>query len=202
MIKITFIQTNGVKKSVSIDENEKISLLEVAKQNNIEIMGACDGACACGTCHIKIDKEHFGEIEDVTDKGYYTNSYHVDVRQKIDAFEKLSFESEFQNISLGGCISYVEIPSIIHNLKALEELVKFMYDNIQYAEFNTRFDYCHCCGFNGEIMVNEENRWECPNCGNKNTEKLTVIRRTCGYLGLHFWNEGKTKEMKQRVLHL
>lgn len=150
----------------------------------------------------KIDKERFGLIKDVTDKGYYTNSYHVDVRQKIDAFSKLSFESEFQNISLGGCISYVEIPSVLHNVKALEELVKFMYDNIQYAEFNTRFDYCHNCGFNGEVFVNENNAWECPNCGNTDTKKLTVIRRTCGYLGLHFWNEGKTKEMKQRVLHL
>ena len=150
----------------------------------------------------KIDKERFGEIKDVTDKGYYTNSYHVDVREKIDAFSKLCFESEFQNISLGGCISYVEIPSVIYNLKALEELVKFMYDNIQYAEFNTRFDYCHCCGYNGEILVNEKVHWQCPNCGNEDLNKLTVIRRTCGYLGLHFWNEGKTKEMKQRVLHL
>ncbi len=150
----------------------------------------------------KIDKERFGEIKDVTDKGYYTNSYHVDVRQKIDAFSKLSFESEFQKISLGGCISYVEIPSVIHNLKALEELVKFMYDNIQYAEFNTRFDYCHCCGFNGEIQVNDKLHWECPNCHNEDLTKLTVIRRTCGYLGLHFWNDGKTKEMKERVLHL
>lgn len=150
----------------------------------------------------KIDKERFGVIKDITDKGYYTNSYHVDVRQKIDAFQKLSFESEFQNISLGGCISYVEIPSIIKNLKALEELVKFMYENIQYAEFNTRFDYCHNCGFNGEILVNDNNQWECPNCHNTDMNKLTVIRRTCGYLGLHFWNEGKTKEMKQRVLHL
>ena len=150
----------------------------------------------------KIDKERFGEIEDITDKGYYTNSYHVDVRQEIDAFSKLSFESEFQKISLGGCISYVEIPSVIHNLKVLEELVKFMYDNIQYAEFNTRFDYCHCCGFSGEIKVNDRVKWECPNCHNEDLNRLTVIRRTCGYLGLHFWNEGKTKEMKQRVLHL
>lgn len=150
----------------------------------------------------KIDKERFGSIKDVTDKGYYTNSYHVDVRQKIDAFSKLAFESEFQNISLGGCISYVEIPSVIHNLKALEQLVTFMYDNIQYAEFNTRFDYCHCCGFKGEIKINQNVEWECPNCKNKDLDKLTVIRRTCGYLGLHFWNKGKTKEMKQRVLHL
>ena len=102
----------------------------------------------------KIDKEHFGEIEDVTDKGYYTNSYHVDVREEIDAFSKLAFESEFQEISTGGCISYVEIPNMQHNLEALEEMVRFIYDNIQYAEFNTKSDYCHVCGFDGEIKIN------------------------------------------------
>lgn len=150
----------------------------------------------------KIDKEHFGEIEDVTDKGYYTNSYHVDVREEIDAFSKLAFESEFQEISTGGCISYVEIPNMQHNLEALEEMVRFIYDNIQYAEFNTKSDYCHVCGFDGEIKINDDIKWECPNCGNTDTSKLTVVRRTCGYLGLHFWNEGKTREMKQRVLHL
>ncbi len=150
----------------------------------------------------KIDKEQFGIIEDITDKGYYTNSYHVDVREHIDAFAKLKFESEFQKISTGGCISYIEIPNMQNNLKALEEIIKFIYDNIQYAEFNTKCDYCHCCGFDGEILVNDENKWQCPNCKNDDQNKLTIIRRTCGYLGLHFWNEGKTKEMKQRVLHL
>ncbi len=150
----------------------------------------------------KIDKEQFGSIPDITDKGYYTNSYHVDVRENIDAFSKLKFESEFQKISTGGCISYIEIPNMQHNLKALEELIKFIYENIQYAEFNTKSDYCHECGFDGEIIVNDDNEWQCPNCGNKNLDSLTVIRRTCGYLGLHFWNEGKTREMKQRVLHL
>ena len=150
----------------------------------------------------QIDKEQFGLIKDVTDKGYYTNSYHIDVREKIDAFAKLKFESEFQKISTGGCISYIEIPNMQHNLQALEELIKFIYDNIQYAEFNTKCDYCHNCGFNGEIIINDNNEWECPNCGNTSLNELTVIRRTCGYLGLHFWNEGKTKEMKQRVLHL
>ncbi len=150
----------------------------------------------------RIDKEKFGTIKDITDKGYYTNSYHVDVREKIDAFEKLSFESEFQNISSGGAISYVEIPNMQKNLDALENLVKFIYDNIQYAEFNTKSDYCHECGFDGEIIINDNNEWECPNCGNKNRSKLTVVRRTCGYLGENFWNAGKTKEIKQRVMHL
>ncbi len=150
----------------------------------------------------RIDKEKFGDIKDVTDKGYYTNSYHVDVREEIDAFEKLQFESEFQTVSPGGAISYVEIPNMRHNLEALEELVKFIYDNIQYAEFNTKSDYCHVCGFDGEIIINDKLEWECPNCGNKDKNKMNVTRRTCGYLGENFWNEGKTKEIKSRVLHL
>ena len=150
----------------------------------------------------RIDKERFGTIKDVTDKGYYTNSYHVDVREKIDAFEKLKFESEFQNISTGGAISYIEIPNMSKNIDALESVVKFIYDNIQYAEFNTKSDYCHVCGFDGEIIINKDNEWECPNCGNKDHNKMSVVRRTCGYLGENFWNVGKTKEIKQRVLHL
>jgi ribonucleoside-triphosphate reductase len=150
----------------------------------------------------RIDKEKFGDIPNITDKGYYTNSYHVDVREKIDAFSKLSFESEFQKLSGGGAISYIEIPNMKNNLSALEELVKFIYDNIQYAEFNTKSDYCHVCGFDGEIQINDNNEWECPNCGNKDHSKMNVVRRTCGYLGENFWNEGKTKEIKARVLHL
>lgn len=150
----------------------------------------------------RTDKEKFGTIKDITDKGYYTNSYHVDVREKINAFDKLKFESEFQNISTGGAISYIEIPNMSNNLEALQSVVKFIYENIQYAEFNTKSDYCHICGFNGEITINDNNQWECPNCGNKNYSKMTVVRRTCGYLGENFWNEGKTKEIKQRVMHL
>ena len=150
----------------------------------------------------RIDKKRFGTIKDITDKGYYTNSYHVDVREKIDAFEKLGFESEFQKISSGGAISYIEIPNMQKNIDALETAVKFIYDNIQYAEFNTKSDYCHECGFDGEIIINKDNEWECPNCGNKDHSKLTVVRRTCGYLGENFWNAGKTKEIKQRVMHL
>ena len=149
-----------------------------------------------------IDKEKFGSVENITDKGYYTNSYHVDVREEIDAFSKFTFESEFQSISTGGCISYVEIPNMRHNLDALEEVVKFIYDNIQYAEFNTKSDYCHECGFDGEIIVNDSGEWECPQCHNKNRNKLTVTRRTCGYLGENFWNTGKTKEIASRVTHL
>ena len=150
----------------------------------------------------RIDKERFGTIKNVTDKGYYTNSYHVDVRQKIDAFSKFKFESQFQPISSGGCISYVEVPNMEKNLKAMEEIVKFIYDNIQYAEFNTKSDYCHVCGYTGEIKINDDFEWECPECGNKDKNKMNVARRTCGYLGENFWNVGKTKEIKARVTHL
>ncbi len=172
------------------------------KETNIGF--ALYGTPAESLCYkfARIDKEKFGTIKDVTDKGYYTNSYHVDVREKIDAFEKLSFESEFQRISSGGAISYIEIPNMQNNIQALETAVKFIYDNIQYAEFNTKSDYCHVCGFDGEIIINKENEWECPNCGNKDHSKMTVVRRTCGYLGENFWNAGKTKEIKQRVMHL
>ena len=150
----------------------------------------------------RIDKERFGSIPDVTDKGYYTNSYHVDVREKIDAFHKLAFESGFQVISSGGAISYVEIPNMQHNITALKALVSFIYDNIQYAEFNTKSDYCQVCGFDGEIIINDQLEWECPQCHNKDHALMNVTRRTCGYLGENFWNAGKTKEIKARVMHL
>ncbi len=150
----------------------------------------------------RIDKERFGTIPNVTDKGYYTNSYHVDVREEIDAFSKFDFESQFQSISSGGSISYVEIPNMNNNLTALSQVVQYIYDHIQYAEFNTKSDYCQVCGFDGEITINEAYQWECPNCGNKDQTKMNVTRRTCGYLGENFWNEGKTKEIKARVMHL
>ena len=150
----------------------------------------------------KIDKDRFGSIPDITDKGYYTNSYHVDVREKIDAFEKFEFEGQFQNISNGGAISYVEIPNMRNNLEALEQIVKFIYNNIQYAEFNTKSDYCQVCGYDGEITINDNFEWECPQCHNKDQQKMNVTRRTCGYLGENFWNVGKTKEIKSRVLHV
>ena len=172
------------------------------KETNIGF--ALYGTPAESLCYrfARIDKEKYGCIEDVTDKGYYTNSYHVDVREKIDAFAKLKFESEFQALSKGGAISYVEVPNMRHNLQALEEVVKFIYDNIQYAEFNTKSDYCQCCGYDGEMVINDNNEWECPQCGNKDRAKLNVVRRTCGYLGENFWNVGKTKEIKSRVMHL
>ena len=149
-----------------------------------------------------IDKERFGIIENVTDKGYYINSFHVDVREEISAFEKFNFEAKFQDKSTGGCISYVEIPNMGHNLEALETIVRYIYDNIQYAEFNTKSDYCAECGFDGEIKLNDHGDWECPQCHNTDRSSLTVVRRTCGYLGENFWNEGRTKEINARVLHI
>ena len=150
----------------------------------------------------RIDKERFGIVEDVTDKGYYTNSYHVDVRETINAFDKLKFESQFQPISSGGAISYIEIPNMRHNVEVIETIIKFMYDNIQYAEFNTKSDYCHECGFDGEILVDDNLEWYCPNCGNRDHDKLNVARRTCGYLGENYWNEGKSKEISLRKTHI
>ena len=172
------------------------------KETNIGF--ALYGTPAESLCYrfARIDKERFGTIPEVTDKGYYTNSYHVDVREDIDAFSKFTFESQFQKISSGGCISYVEIPNMRHNLEALKDVVRFIYDNIQYAEFNTKSDYCQVCGYDGEIVVNDDNEWECPCCHNKDHAKMNVTRRTCGYLGENFWNEGKTKEIASRVLHL
>lgn len=150
----------------------------------------------------RIDRQKFGDIPDITDKGYYTNSYHVDVREKIDLFKKFIFENQFQPISSGGCISYAEIPNMRKNLDALETCVKFIYDNIQYAEFNTKDDVCGVCGFRGEIGVNPDGEWECPNCHNTDQRRMTIVRRTCGYLGENYWNKGKTKEIAARVEHL
>ena len=181
------------------------------------LRGACDkwkaktnigfalyGTPAESLCYrfARINKEKFGSVPNITDKGYYTNSYHIDVRENIDAFQKFAFESQFQKISSGGAISYVEIPNMRHNTEALEDVVRFIYDNIQYAEFNTKSDYCHVCGFDGEIIINDDGEWECPACGNKDHALMNVTRRTCGYLGENFWNVGKTKEIKARVLHL
>lgn len=152
-------------------------------------------------------QKRFGIIKGVTDKNYITNSYHVHVTEKIDAFSKLKFESEFQKLSPGGAISYVEVPNLQDNIEAVIQVMKFIYDNIMYAELNTKSDYCECCGYNGEIQIvtDEKNGklvWECPSCGNRNQDKMSVARRTCGYIGTQFWNQGRTQEIRDRVLHL
>lgn len=151
-------------------------------------------------------QKRFGKIEGVTDKNYITNSYHVHVSEEIDAFTKLKFESEFQALSPGGAISYVEVPNMNNNIDAVLSVMQYIYDNIMYAELNTKSDYCQECGYDGEIqIVNDDDGklvWECPNCGNRNQDKLNVARRTCGYIGTQFWNQGRTQEIRERVLHL
>ncbi|MEE1008658.1 MAG: anaerobic ribonucleoside-triphosphate reductase [Agathobacter sp.] len=152
-------------------------------------------------------QKRFGIIEGVTDKNYITNSYHVHVTENINAFEKLKFESQFQELSPGGAISYVEVPNMQHNIDAVISVIQYIYDNIMYAELNTKSDYCQVCGYDGEIKIVEEEGsgklvWECPNCGNRDQDKMSVARRTCGYIGTQFWNQGRTQEIKERVLHL
>ena len=151
-------------------------------------------------------QKRFGIIPGVTDKNYITNSYHVHVAEKIDAFNKLKFESEFQKLSPGGAISYVEVPNLQTNIPAVLSVMKFIYENIMYAELNTKSDYCENCGYDGEIKIVTDDSgklvWECPNCGNRDQAKLFVARRTCGYIGTQFWNQGRTQEIKDRVLHM
>ena len=150
-------------------------------------------------------QKRFGIIKGVTDRNYITNSYHIHVTEEIDAFDKLKLESEFQQLSPGGAISYVEVPNMQHNLDAVMSVIKFIYDNIMYAELNTKSDFCQVCGYDGEIQIVEDDGklvWECPNCQNRDQDKLNVARRTCGYIGTQFWNQGRTQEIKERVLHL
>lgn len=147
-------------------------------------------------------RDRFGVIEGITDKDYITNSYHVNVREEIDAFRKLGFEAQFQKISSGGAVSYVEVTNLNNNLDAIEQIVDYMYDTIQYAEINTKSDYCQVCGFDGEILLDENLEWYCPNCGNRDHKKMNVCRRTCGYLGDNFWNRGRTQDINDRYIHL
>lgn len=152
-------------------------------------------------------QKKFGIIKGVTDKNYITNSYHVHVTEPINAFEKLKLEAEFQALSPGGAISYIEVPNMQNNIEAVLEVMKYIYENIMYAELNTKSDYCQVCGYDGEIQIVDEEEtgrlvWECPNCGNRDQDKMNVARRTCGYIGSQFWNQGRTQEIKERVLHL
>ena len=150
-------------------------------------------------------QKRFGMVPGITDKTYITNSYHVHVSEEIDAFTKLRFESDFQQLSPGGAISYVEVPNMQQNIDAVLELMEYMYEHIIYAELNTKSDYCQCCGFDGEIEISEDDGklvWKCPQCGNTDQAKMNVARRTCGYIGTQYWNQGRTQEIKDRVLHL
>ncbi len=151
-------------------------------------------------------QSRFGIIPGVTDKNYITNSYHIHVTEPINAFDKLTFEAQFQELSPGGAISYVEVPNMQNNIDAVLAVMRHIYDHIMYAELNTKSDYCQVCGYNGEIRIVEDDHkkllWECPNCGNRDQDKMNVARRTCGYIGTQFWNQGRTQEIKERVMHL
>lgn len=215
----------GLWECVLAATGEKLTS-ENGKKFGLEIMEFLNNACKKWKTEENIDyslygtplesttykfakclKKRFGVIEGVTDKNYITNSYHVHVTEPIDAFSKLAFESEFQRLSPGGAISYVEVPNLQNNLPAVLELIKFIYNNIMYAELNTKSDYCQVCGYDGEIKVVKDeltNRlvWECPNCHNRDQNKMNVARRTCGYIGANFWNQGRTEEIAERQLHL
>ena len=194
---------------------------DVGEKFGLEVMQKLNDACAKWKADEDIDysvygtpiesttykfakclQKRFGKVEGITDRGYITNSYHVPVFEEIDAFEKLKLESKFQKLSPGGAISYVETPNLQNNIKAVLELIKFIYDNIMYAELNTKSDYCQKCGYTGEILIDDDLEWFCPNCGNRDHNTLNVARRTCGYIGSNFWNKGRTQEIKERVLHI
>ena len=204
MTKLMTGKSHTEEKEFALEVMRRMKQATLDWKEETGLAFALYGTPAESLCHrfAKIDLARFGSIKDITDKGYYTNSYHVDVREEINAFDKLSFEADFQKISTGGCISYVEIPNMSKNIEALEDMIEFIYENIQYAEFNTKSDYCQVCGFSQEIIINDEGEWECPQRHNKDQSKMNVTRRTCGYLGDNFWNEGKTKEIKSRVLHI
>ena len=193
---------DGEKFALDIMNHLKEKTQEWKKETNIGF--ALYGTPAESTTYkfARCLRKKFGVIPGITDKDYLTNSYHVNVREEIDPFKKLEFEAQFQKISSGGEISYVEVANMNKNLDAISALVDFMYDHIQYAEINTKSDYCQVCGFEGEILLDENNEWYCPQCGNRDQDTLNVCRRTCGYLGDHFWNVGRTQEIKERYVHL
>ncbi len=197
--------TSEIGKGFALKIMDKLNEKKVEWTGDTGIQFAVYGTPAESLTHrfASIDKQRFGDIENITDKGYYTNSYHVDVRENIDVFSKFDFEQQFQEKSTGGMISYVEIPNMIKNTDAILSIIQYIYDHVMYGEFNTKLDFCHECGYDGEIKVDDSGlNWECPNCHNTDKARLTVIRRTCGYLGENFWNQGRTKEIRSRVMHI
>lgn len=195
---------NGIGKEFAIEVmqklNDKCTEWKVAEEIDYSVYGTPIESTTYKFA--KCLKDRFGTIKGITDRDYITNSYHVPVFEEIDAFTKLKLESEFQKLSPGGAVSYVETPNLTNNLPAVMEIIKFIYDNIMYAELNTKSDYCQVCGFDGEMMIDDNMEWYCPNCGNQDHDKLNVARRTCGYIGSNFWNKGRTQEIKERVLHI
>ena len=202
MLGVSHTTVEGEEFALKVMKHLKTKCLEWKKETGLGFALYSTPGENTDSRFCEIDQKTFGIVKNVTDKGYYTNSYHVHVTEEIDAFSKLKFESQFQNISTGGCISYIEVPNMTNNLPAVEQVINFIYHNIQYAEINTKPDICFKCGYHGEIKVDENLQWYCPNCGNKNTDEMQVMRRTCGYIGSNMWSKGRTKEIVDRVLHL
>ena len=206
MVGVTHTQPEGTEFALKVMRHLNEICKKWAKETNIDF--SLYGTPLESTTYkfAKNLQKRFGKIPGVTDKNYITNSYHVHVTEDINAFDKLKFESQFQELSPGGAISYVEVPDMVDNIPAVLSVMQYIYENIMYAELNTKSDYCQVCGYNGEIRIvtDEDGKliWECPNCGNRNQDKMNAARRTCGYIGTQFWNQGRTQEIKERVLHL
>lgn len=202
MMGVSHTTPEGEKFSLEVMKYMRNKCDEWKKETNIGF--SLYGSPAENTIYrfCRIDKQKFGEIPNVTDKLYYTNSYHVNVTEEIDAFSKLKFESQFHAISSGGCISYIEVPDMTKNTEAIEQIINFIYHNVQYAEINTKPDVCYKCGYRGELLNDDNFNWYCPNCGNKDEKEMQVMRRTCGYIGTNMWSKGRTQEIKERVYHL
>lgn len=202
MMGVSHTTTKGEKFALEVMQYMRKKCDEWKKETNIGF--SLYGSPAENTIYrfCRIDKQKFGEIPNVTDKLYYTNSYHVNVTEEIDAFSKLKFESQFHAISSGGCISYIEVPDMTKNTEAIEQIINFIYHNVQYAEINTKPDVCYKCGYRGELLNDDNFKWYCPNCGNNDENEMQVMRRTCGYIGTNMWSKGRTQEIKERVYHL
>lgn len=202
LIGVSHTTPEGEKLAIKIMKHLKSKVLEWKKNTGIGFGLYGTPAESLTDRFARLIRKRWGVIEGITDRDFLTNSYHVFVEEPIDAYSKLLFESQFHAISSGGAISYIETPNMGKNISAVLELIQFMYENVQYAEFNTKLDYCQVCNYDGEILYNKEKGWYCPNCGNTDTDRMNIVRRTCGYLGENLWNEGRTDEITHRVLHL
>lgn len=202
LIGVSHTTPEGEKLAIKIMKHLKSKVLEWKKNTGIGFALYGTPAESLTDRFARLIRKRWGVIEGITDRDFLTNSYHVFVEEPIDAYSKLLFESQFHAISSGGAISYIETPNMGKNISAVLELIQFMYENVQYAEFNTKLDYCQVCNYDGEILYNKEKGWYCPNCGNTDTDRMNIVRRTCGYLGENLWNEGRTDEITHRVLHL
>lgn len=202
LIGVSHTTPEGEKLAIKIMKHLKSKVLEWKKNTGLGFALYGTPAESLTDRFARLIRKRWGVIEGITDRDFLTNSYHVFVEEPIDAYSKLLFESQFHAISSGGAISYIETPNMGKNISAVLELIQFMYENVQYAEFNTKLDYCQVCNYDGEILYNKEKGWYCPNCGNTDTDRMNIVRRTCGYLGENLWNEGRTDEITHRVLHL